>query len=321
MECGICLSNIIIQGTLVNICKHEFCFKCIIRWAKIQTVCPFCKREFTQIRNEDTNESITVQTVQPIVQRLDEIDAAVFDGNPNHPNHQISGRSVAGRSMRPIAQRSRSSALQRYREERETKQSLLAVRLASLREKIQSEKELLSSSSSSSSSSSATTVTSTTTKTTTTTLQIHIERNKETLRNSDPSSATFQTALRNRKLIEELQKLDQEELIEELLKLGYQRKVCKTAALKCSSLDTAIEWIQRQQRVRRYKESLSSSSSSSRSSSTSTTSATSLTSKKKRKRKRQEDKDNNDRKAKDSVDLESHQDKIRKKIEEIRSRF
>jgi len=48
--CGICYQPIEKQGTL-DICNHEFCFKCIETWAKTENSCPMCKKRFSKIKN------------------------------------------------------------------------------------------------------------------------------------------------------------------------------------------------------------------------------------------------------------------------------
>ncbi|KAJ3694772.1 hypothetical protein LUZ60_000149 [Juncus effusus] len=49
--CGICLSGSarsIRAG--IDGCGHQFCFVCIMEWAKIETRCPLCKRRFGAVR-------------------------------------------------------------------------------------------------------------------------------------------------------------------------------------------------------------------------------------------------------------------------------
>jgi len=48
--CGICYLPIEKQGSL-DICDHEFCFKCIETWAKTENTCPMCKKRFSKIKN------------------------------------------------------------------------------------------------------------------------------------------------------------------------------------------------------------------------------------------------------------------------------
>lgn len=30
-------------------CKHQFCYRCILEWAKLNNVCPLCKQAFTVV--------------------------------------------------------------------------------------------------------------------------------------------------------------------------------------------------------------------------------------------------------------------------------
>ncbi|TVU11647.1 hypothetical protein EJB05_45244, partial [Eragrostis curvula] len=49
--CGICLakSREAIRGEL-DCCRHQFCFVCIMAWARVESRCPFCKARFRTIR-------------------------------------------------------------------------------------------------------------------------------------------------------------------------------------------------------------------------------------------------------------------------------
>ncbi|OMJ88709.1 hypothetical protein SteCoe_9250 [Stentor coeruleus] len=49
--CGICLSEISVQGC-VGSCCHEFCFECISKWSDIENKCPICKVRFLTITSE-----------------------------------------------------------------------------------------------------------------------------------------------------------------------------------------------------------------------------------------------------------------------------
>ncbi|XP_050224328.2 uncharacterized protein LOC126674020 [Mercurialis annua] len=50
-SCGICLcdNSNAIRGE-IDSCNHFFCFVCIMEWAKIESLCPMCKRRFSSIR-------------------------------------------------------------------------------------------------------------------------------------------------------------------------------------------------------------------------------------------------------------------------------
>ncbi|GLT52886.1 hypothetical protein SLA2020_261970 [Shorea laevis] len=49
--CMICLSDCerSIRGK-IDCCDHNFCFICIVEWAKVESRCPACKRRFSTIR-------------------------------------------------------------------------------------------------------------------------------------------------------------------------------------------------------------------------------------------------------------------------------
>lgn len=48
--CTICFEELNYEkrGTLED-CAHEFCFKCICEWSKVQQSCPICRKKFTKI--------------------------------------------------------------------------------------------------------------------------------------------------------------------------------------------------------------------------------------------------------------------------------
>ncbi|XP_051117011.1 autophagy-related protein 36-like [Andrographis paniculata] len=51
--CGICLSERGDGGVsrgYIDSCSHNFCFVCIMEWAKVESRCPLCKRRFSTIR-------------------------------------------------------------------------------------------------------------------------------------------------------------------------------------------------------------------------------------------------------------------------------
>ena len=52
-KCGICLEPIEAAADLDS-CEHKFCFDCIMRWVKIASVCPLCKRQVHKIKRSAT---------------------------------------------------------------------------------------------------------------------------------------------------------------------------------------------------------------------------------------------------------------------------
>ena len=56
--CGICLDDLPTSSSspssaCPNMCSHTFHQKCLLQWAKVATVCPLCKQEFTGIKCGD----------------------------------------------------------------------------------------------------------------------------------------------------------------------------------------------------------------------------------------------------------------------------
>lgn len=47
--CPICL-NPIAKITGLNCCNHKYCYECIIRWRKINSSCPQCRRKISSIK-------------------------------------------------------------------------------------------------------------------------------------------------------------------------------------------------------------------------------------------------------------------------------
>lgn len=45
--CSICTEACKVPTSLN--CKHQFCYRCIIEWAKLNNVCPLCKQAFTVV--------------------------------------------------------------------------------------------------------------------------------------------------------------------------------------------------------------------------------------------------------------------------------
>lgn len=49
--CSICAEEIGERKGVID-CKHSFCVECISKWAEVETSCPNCKQEFTQIKEK-----------------------------------------------------------------------------------------------------------------------------------------------------------------------------------------------------------------------------------------------------------------------------
>ena len=68
MTCGICLSEISVQGVL-NSCSHEFCFHCISKWSEVfsnqtKNSCPVCKSRFSSIASQFRRKVYKSQKLQ-----------------------------------------------------------------------------------------------------------------------------------------------------------------------------------------------------------------------------------------------------------------
>jgi len=88
--CGICYFPIEKQGTL-DICHHEFCFKCIETWAKTENSCPMCKKRFSKIKNiwkrpyygENTRKKVCTPSSKEDVDELPDQEIEIPTRNQN----------------------------------------------------------------------------------------------------------------------------------------------------------------------------------------------------------------------------------------------
>ena len=55
-RCSICLNNLGYRKRLKLDCNHNFHFKCIFKWIKINNSCPICRESVIEI--EETNSEI-----------------------------------------------------------------------------------------------------------------------------------------------------------------------------------------------------------------------------------------------------------------------
>ena len=46
--CPICLSNVK-KPCVPDSCLHKFCFRCLKKWKKLKTSCPYCRKKFKKI--------------------------------------------------------------------------------------------------------------------------------------------------------------------------------------------------------------------------------------------------------------------------------
>ena len=50
-ECGICKEALCAStAAALDGCRHRFCGPCILRWASVESTCPFCKSRFKSVR-------------------------------------------------------------------------------------------------------------------------------------------------------------------------------------------------------------------------------------------------------------------------------
>lgn len=75
LMCPICLDmcNMI---TVINCCKHTFCFHCISVWGKITPTCPLCKLGFTEAKCAETHCTAEELFLPTILVDLDSDDEA-----------------------------------------------------------------------------------------------------------------------------------------------------------------------------------------------------------------------------------------------------
>lgn len=73
-ECVICLESKA-KSAALDKCKHDFCKKCILNWAKSSSECPICKSSFTKIISEGDNPNkIHRIRVKPKQYKYEEMD-------------------------------------------------------------------------------------------------------------------------------------------------------------------------------------------------------------------------------------------------------
>ena len=67
LTCAICLGQREDQS-FANQCLHQFCFSCLVEWAKVNPVCPLCKQVFSAIlhnvRTDDDYDEYKIQIVE-----------------------------------------------------------------------------------------------------------------------------------------------------------------------------------------------------------------------------------------------------------------
>uniref|UniRef100_A0A8B9VD85 RING-type domain-containing protein n=1 Tax=Anas zonorhyncha TaxID=75864 RepID=A0A8B9VD85_9AVES len=49
VTCPVCQGSLK-EPSVISPCQHQFCFGCIMRWAKRSVSCPLCRQDITSIR-------------------------------------------------------------------------------------------------------------------------------------------------------------------------------------------------------------------------------------------------------------------------------
>ncbi|KAJ3436458.1 hypothetical protein M0812_18516 [Anaeramoeba flamelloides] len=64
-NCCICLEKIKVRGR-TSCCEHNFCFDCILKWSKIENVCPICRKSFINLYKTKRPFSFNCKIVETI---------------------------------------------------------------------------------------------------------------------------------------------------------------------------------------------------------------------------------------------------------------
>ena len=51
--CAICLDALTEEAGRPETCRHRFHLSCLLEWARINTLCPYCKGEFSAVIGDD----------------------------------------------------------------------------------------------------------------------------------------------------------------------------------------------------------------------------------------------------------------------------
>ena len=118
-DCSICL-DAVTNRAFTNTCFHSFCFRCLVEWSSVKSVCPLCKQPFKTIfhgvKSEDDYEEYQVLSDQPaLVNRSNEAQRrfryrTTMDTQNLHAFHQRQQQNMAliyGRMQQFIRQQQR----------------------------------------------------------------------------------------------------------------------------------------------------------------------------------------------------------------------
>ena len=90
-ECSICYDEIGERNNCVTNCGHQFCFNCIITSLQHSNICPYCRTQLIEIKNEQENDPDEIieeveeeevedtTCVEDIVARLQERGVTMLD--------------------------------------------------------------------------------------------------------------------------------------------------------------------------------------------------------------------------------------------------
>ncbi|XP_026462820.1 RING-H2 finger protein ATL34-like [Ctenocephalides felis] len=96
IQCTICLSEFEDRSVLYP-CLHEYCFKCISEWSKIESTCPLCKADIDNIRhkfdedgkNYETCDVVPCSSLSSPSRTSSEGDPAASNDPQNQPLNQF----------------------------------------------------------------------------------------------------------------------------------------------------------------------------------------------------------------------------------------
>lgn len=62
--CVICMSTVKNKAN-IDSCKHEFCRKCIVKWAETENSCPCCRKKFNKVSTEKSTKKVENKRQRP----------------------------------------------------------------------------------------------------------------------------------------------------------------------------------------------------------------------------------------------------------------
>lgn len=77
-SCVICMSAIKNKANIDG-CTHEFCRKCIVKWAETENSCPMCRMKFNKVTTEKSTKKIKNKIQRPDHYEQGEVRDMVLD--------------------------------------------------------------------------------------------------------------------------------------------------------------------------------------------------------------------------------------------------